>query len=77
MALGMVTCLPDKDETPISKEAVWMVACLDVFMGGRAAYEMVFGPDQVTSDTHSDLQQAIVLAHHVWCSSMIAMLWVK
>jgi len=33
MALGMVTCLPDKDETPISKEAVaGMSGC---FHGGQ------------------------------------------
>ncbi|KAG0554814.1 hypothetical protein M758_12G123800 [Ceratodon purpureus] len=63
MSLGMVTQLPDKDETSMSKRQ--MLARLDVCMGGRVAEEMVFGPDQVTSGARSDLQQATALARHM------------
>jgi len=63
MSLGMVTQLPDKDETSVSKNQ--MLARLDVCMGGRVAEEMIFGPDQVTSGARSDLQQATALARHM------------
>lgn len=69
MSLGMVTQLPDKDETSVSKRQ--MLARLDVCMGGRVAEEMVFGPDQVTSGARSDLQQATALARHMVTSSLL------
>ncbi len=75
VALGMVTQLPDKDETSISKRQ--MLARLDVCMGGRVAEEMIFGPDQVTSGARSDLQQATALARHMVCSSMMPISWVE
>lgn len=62
-ALGMVTQLPEKDETSISK--MQLLARLDVCMGGRVAEEMIFGADQVTSGARSDLQQATALARHM------------
>jgi ATP-dependent metalloprotease len=58
-SLGMVTQLPDKDETSIS--LLQMRARLDVCMGGRVAEELVFGADSVTSGARSDLQQATSL----------------
>jgi ATP-dependent metalloprotease len=62
-ALGMVTQLPEKDETSISKKQ--LLARLDVCMGGRVAEEMIFGADHVTSGARSDLQQATALARHM------------
>lgn len=62
-ALGMVTQLPEKDETSISK--MQLLARLDVCMGGRVAEELIFGADQVTSGARSDLQQATALARHM------------
>lgn len=59
-ALGMVAQLPSKDMTSMSKAQ--MLAKLDVCMGGRAAEELIFGKDYVTSGASSDFEQATRLA---------------
>lgn len=59
-ALGMVSQLPSKDMTSMSKAQ--MLAKLDVCMGGRAAEEFIYGRDYVTSGASSDFQQATELA---------------
>ncbi|GAV78496.1 AAA domain-containing protein/Peptidase_M41 domain-containing protein [Cephalotus follicularis] len=60
MSLGMVAQLPDKDETRISRKQV--LARLDVYMGGRAAEELIFGENEVTTGASADLEQATSLA---------------
>ncbi|XP_047316301.1 ATP-dependent zinc metalloprotease FTSH 11, chloroplastic/mitochondrial-like [Impatiens glandulifera] len=59
-ALGMVTQLPSEDETSVSKKQ--LLARLDVYMGGRAAEELIFGPNHITTGASSDLQMATDLA---------------
>ncbi|XP_044505354.1 ATP-dependent zinc metalloprotease FTSH 11, chloroplastic/mitochondrial-like [Mangifera indica] len=62
-ALGMVTQLPSSDETSVSKKQ--LLARLDVCMGGRAAEELIFGQDHVTTGASSDLHTATELAQYM------------
>jgi ATP-dependent metalloprotease len=62
-ALGMVTTLPDGDQTSQSKKE--MLAFLDLAMGGRVAEELIFGADNVTSGAMSDIQSATRVARNM------------
>jgi len=55
-SLGMVTMLPDGDQTSQSYKE--MLAFMDVCMGGRVAEELVFGKDNITSGASSDILNA-------------------
>jgi cell division protease FtsH len=59
-ALGMVQSLPERDQ--ISQSYKEMIAHLTMAMGGRAAEELIFGADNVTSGAASDIQQATKMA---------------
>jgi len=41
------------------------MALMDTMMGGRAAEELIFGPDKITSGAASDLKQATAIASHM------------
>ena len=62
-ALGMVMQLPEGDQTSVTKEQ--LLAKMDVCMGGRAAEEIIFGADKVTSGASSDFQQATSIARNM------------
>ena len=59
-ALGMVQSLPERDQ--ISQSYKEMIAHLAMAMGGRAAEELVFGAENVTSGAAADIQQASKIA---------------
>lgn len=52
--------LPEKDEVDMTKQQI--AARLQVALGGRAAEEIIFGDDGVTTGCSSDLQNATRLA---------------
>ncbi|GBG33762.1 ATP-dependent zinc metalloprotease FtsH [Hondaea fermentalgiana] len=60
-ALGMVHQLPEEQDM-LQRTKRQMLAELDVCMGGRAAEELIFGPDYVTSGASSDIQKASQIA---------------
>mmetsp|Transcript_5427 Transcript_5427/g.9792 ORF Transcript_5427/g.9792 Transcript_5427/m.9792 type:complete len:679 (+) Transcript_5427:28-2064(+) len=59
-ALGMVFQLPNGDQTSVSRKQ--LIAEMDVCMGGRAAEEMIFGRDNVTTGASSDMRRATQIA---------------
>ncbi|KAJ2893226.1 i-AAA protease yme1, partial [Coemansia aciculifera] len=60
-ALGVTMQLPEADK--VSTNKVEYQAMLDVSMGGRAAEELVYGLDGVTSGCSSDLRKATQVAN--------------
>ncbi|KAJ9251250.1 hypothetical protein DTO195F2_7885 [Paecilomyces variotii] len=56
MALGVTHFLPEMDM--VSRNYTEYLSDIDVSMGGKAAEELIFGPDKVTSGISADLQQA-------------------
>jgi ATP-dependent metalloprotease len=61
MALGLTHQLPEMDA--VSSNYQQYMAHIDVCMGGRAAEELVFGNDHVSSGISNDLSQATRLAY--------------
>ncbi|KAI9633435.1 ATP-dependent peptidase [Dioszegia hungarica] len=59
-ALGITFQLPEQDKDSYSRKEY--SAMIDVALGGRAAEEMIFGHDDVTSGCSSDLQRATDVA---------------
>jgi len=59
-ALGMVMQLPERDQYSLSFQQ--MTSRLAIMFGGRAAEEIIFGKDKVTSGASSDISAATNLA---------------
>ncbi|KAI4160475.1 MAG: hypothetical protein LQ342_005708 [Letrouitia transgressa] len=62
-ALGITHRLPELDK--YSKAKTEFLADIDVSMGGKAAEELVFGPDYVTSGASQDISNATTVAYHM------------
>ena len=62
-ALGMVTMLPEGDQT--SQSLKEMRAMMDVSMGGRVAEELIFGKEETTSGAMSDIANATKIARNM------------
>ncbi|KAF7717956.1 Mitochondrial inner membrane i-AAA protease supercomplex subunit YME1 [Penicillium ucsense] len=56
MALGITHFLPEMDT--VSRNYTEYLSDIDVAMGGKAAEELIFGADNVTSGISADIQQA-------------------
>lgn len=62
-SLGHTAYIPEKERYHVTKAQ--LLAMMDTMMGGRAAEELIFGPDKITSGASSDLKQATNIAHHM------------
>ncbi|EHY60834.1 Mitochondrial inner membrane i-AAA protease supercomplex subunit YME1 [Exophiala dermatitidis] len=62
-ALGVTHFLPEMDAVSMGYDQ--FLAQIDVAMGGRAAEELIFGPNKVTSGIAHDVQSATRTAYHL------------
>jgi ATP-dependent metalloprotease FtsH len=62
-ALGMVNYLQHDDDEVIGESKQQFIAQLKMAMGGRAAEEVIYGKEHVTSGASSDIQMATKVAH--------------
>lgn len=58
--LGHTAYIPDKERYQVTKSQ--MLASLDSLMGGRAAEELIFGPERITTGASNDLKRATEIA---------------
>ncbi|KAK6624075.1 ATP-dependent zinc metalloprotease yme1l [Polyplax serrata] len=59
-SLGHTAYIPEKERYHVTKSQ--LLAIMDTMMGGRAAEELIFGPDRITSGSSNDLKQATMIA---------------
>ncbi|XP_067138500.1 ATP-dependent zinc metalloprotease YME1L isoform X3 [Centruroides vittatus] len=59
-SLGHTAYIPEKEHYHVTKAQ--MLATMDTLLGGRAAEEIIFGPEKITSGASSDLKQATSMA---------------
>ncbi|XP_054260337.1 ATP-dependent zinc metalloprotease YME1L-like [Macrosteles quadrilineatus] len=59
-SLGHTSFIPSKDDYHVTKTQ--LLAMIDTMMGGRAAEELIFGTEKVTSGASSDLEKSTDLA---------------
>uniref|UniRef100_A0A1I8NXS4 AAA+ ATPase domain-containing protein n=1 Tax=Stomoxys calcitrans TaxID=35570 RepID=A0A1I8NXS4_STOCA len=62
-SLGHTAYIPEKERYHVTKAQ--LLAMMDTMMGGRAAEELIFGTDKITSGASSDLKQATSIATHM------------
>ncbi|EEB14082.1 ATP-dependent metalloprotease, putative [Pediculus humanus corporis] len=62
-SLGHTAYIPEKERYHVTKAQ--LLAIMDTMMGGRAAEELIFGPEKITSGSSNDLKQATVIATHM------------
>lgn len=62
-SLGHTAYIPEKERYHVTKQQ--LLAMMDTMMGGRAAEELIFGAEKITSGASSDLKQATSIATHM------------
>ena len=59
-SLGHTAYIPEKER--YQETRAQLLASMDTALGGRAAEELIFGADKITTGASSDLQQATMIA---------------
>src|SRR5690606_18144315 len=62
-ALGVTASLPEEDRHSYSRD--YLVASLAMLYGGRAAEEMVFGKEKITTGAGNDIERATAMARRM------------
>ena len=62
-ALGVTASLPEEDRHSYSRD--YLQAQLAYLFGGRAAEELIFGPDKITTGAGNDIERATSLARRM------------
>jgi cell division protease FtsH len=62
-ALGVTASLPEEDRHSYSKD--YMLSQLAMLYGGRAAEELVFGPEKITTGAGNDIERATAMARRM------------
>lgn len=62
-SLGHTAYLPKKEQYHVTKSQ--LLAMMDTAMGGRAAEELIFGPEKITSGAGDDLKRATKIAQNM------------
>jgi cell division protease FtsH len=62
-ALGLTASLPETDRHNYTRE--WLIGSLAMSYGGRAAEEIVFGKNEVTTGAGGDIERATMLARRM------------
>jgi cell division protease FtsH len=62
-AMGLTASLPEEDRHSYSRD--YLIAQLAMLYGGRAAEEMTFGPEKITTGAGNDIERATSLARRM------------
>ncbi|MFO7895191.1 MAG: ATP-dependent zinc metalloprotease FtsH [Longimicrobiales bacterium] len=62
-ALGVTASLPEEDRHSYPRD--YLLAQLVMLYGGRAAEEMIFGPDKITTGAGNDIERATTMARRM------------
>ncbi|MEX2611400.1 MAG: ATP-dependent zinc metalloprotease FtsH, partial [Gemmatimonadota bacterium] len=62
-ALGVTASLPEEDRHSYSRD--YLLSQLAMLYGGRAAEEMVFGPEKITTGAGNDIERATAMARRM------------
>jgi cell division protease FtsH len=62
-ALGVTASLPEEDRHSYSRD--YLIASLAMLYGGRAAEELTFGPEKITTGAGNDIERATALARRM------------
>jgi cell division protease FtsH len=62
-ALGVTASLPEEDRHSYSRD--YLIASLAMLYGGRAAEELIFGPEKITTGAGNDIERATAMVRRM------------